>query len=141
MAMGQDTVEKLVSEELCPRYQRAIEILGKRWTGLIIRVLLPGPRRFGEVIHAVPGLSDRLLSDRLRELEGCGIVERCVYPETPVRIEYCLTDKGRELEDVVGAIQKWADCWETEAASNGQPATTNGRLATSNQEPPSRTSD
>src|SRR3990172_1747031 len=105
-------VETLLSEEMCPRYQRAIEILGKRWTGLIIRVLLPRPRRFGEITDAVPGLSDRLLSERLKELEACGILERRVYPETPVRIEYVLTSKGLELEQVVETIQHWANCWD-----------------------------
>ena len=107
---------ELLGDEMCPRYQRAVEILGKRWTALIIRVLLPRPRRFSEMTFAIDGLSDRLLSERLKELEGCGIVERRVYPETPVRIEYALTDKGRELDEVVGAIQKWADCWEPAVA-------------------------
>ncbi len=102
----------LLAEEMCPRYQRAVEILGKRWTALIIRVLLPRPRRFSEMTVAIDGLSDRLLSERLKELEGCGIVQRRVYPETPVRIEYALTDKGLEMQQVVDAIQHWADCWE-----------------------------
>lgn len=105
-------MEQPLSEEMCPRYQRAVQILGKRWTALIIRVLLPRPRRFGEITDIITGLSDRLLSERLKELEACGIVERRVYPETPVRIEYALTEKGRELQDVVEAIQRWADCWE-----------------------------
>ena len=106
-------VEQLVGEEMCPRYQRAVEILGKRWTGLIIRVLLPGPRRFSEITGTIDGLSDRLLSQRLKELESCGIVARRVYPDIPVRIEYKLTRKGRELQEMVVAIQRWADCWET----------------------------
>ena len=105
------TVMAGLSDEMCPRYQRAVEVLGKRWTALIIRVLLPRPRRFSEMTVAIQGLSDRLLSERLKELEACGILERRVYPETPVRIEYALTSKGRELEQVVEAIQKWADCW------------------------------
>lgn len=112
-------MQDFAGDELCPRYQRAIEILGKRWTGLIIRVLLPSPRRFSEMTGIITGLSDRLLSERLKELEACGIVERRVYPETPVRIEYVLTDKGRELDQVVVAIQRWADCWE---ASEEAPA-------------------
>jgi len=97
---------------MCPRYQRAVEILGKRWTGLIIRTLLSRPRRFGEITGVVAGLSDRLLSERLKELESCGIVERHVHAETPVRIEYVLTSKGLELEQVVEAIQHWANCWD-----------------------------
>ena len=97
---------------MCPRYQRAVEILGKRWTGLIIRTLLVQPRRFGEITEVVHGLSDRLLSERLKELESCDIVERRVFPDTPVRIEYALTSKGLELEQVVEAIQHWANCWD-----------------------------
>ena len=111
----------LTADEMCPRYQRAVEILGKRWTGLIIRVLIPRPRRFGEMTEAVSGLSDRLLSERLKELEACGIVERRVFPETPVRIEYALTGKGSELERVVEAIQHWADCWDTTTQLSEQP--------------------
>jgi len=114
----------LFGDEMCPRYQAAVEILGKRWTGLIIRTLLPRPRRFSEMASVIAGLSDRLLSERLKELEGCGIVERRVFPETPVRIEYTLTDKGQELEQVVVAIQRWADCWEpsSESAVSRQPS-------------------
>lgn len=98
-------------DDMCPRYQRAVEILGKRWTALIIRTLLTRPRRFSDITTIVSGLSDRLLSERLKELEGCSIVERRVFADTPVRIEYVLTAKGRELEQVVEAIQRWADCW------------------------------
>ncbi len=76
-----------------------------------MRALLTGSNRFGEVLARVPGLSDRLLSERLRELEHAGIVLRTVYPEVPVRIEYDLTDKGRELEAIVAAISDWADKW------------------------------
>ena len=100
----------LLDDEMCPRYERAVQILGKRWTPLIIRTLLPRPRRFGDMTTII-GVSDRLLSERLKELEACGILERRVYPETPVRIEYALTTRGLELDQVVEAIQKWADCW------------------------------
>ena len=105
----------ILGDEMCPRYQRAMEILGKRWTALIVKVLLTRPRRFGEITDTIPGLSDRLLSERLKELETCEIVERRVFSETPVRIEYVLTMKGNELQEVVEAIQKWADCWDTHA--------------------------
>lgn len=107
-------MDGLLGEEMCPRYQAAVEVLGKRWTGLIIRVLLARPRRFTEMTNIIDGLSDRLLSERLKELESLGIVDRHVHPETPVRIEYDLSDKGHELEQVVEAIQRWADCWEPE---------------------------
>lgn len=98
-------------EQMCPRYEQAVQILSKRWTTLIVRTLLPHPRRFSEMTTVISGLSDRLLSERLKELESCGIVERRVFAETPVRIEYALTAKGRELDQVVEAIQRWADCW------------------------------
>src|SRR6266545_6364502 len=96
---------------LCPRYERAIAVLGKRWTGLIIRALLDGTCRFNGISSFVPGLSDRLLSERLKELEAEGIVQRRVYPETPVRIEYRLTPKGEDLRPVFDACQHWADAW------------------------------
>ncbi len=89
-----------------------MELLGKRWTGLIIRALMDGPRRFTEITGYVEGLSDRLLSQRLQELEQAGIVERRVYSQRPVLVEYDLTEKGRALRQVVEAIQSWADHWE-----------------------------
>ena len=112
-----------LGEEMCPRYQRAVEILGKRWTALIVRTLLPRPRRFSDITSTISGLSDRLLSERLKELESCGIVIRQVYAETPVRIEYVLTGKGRELERVVEAIQHWANCWEPAEAAPSEATT------------------
>ena len=98
----------------CPMFQDAVELIGRRWTGAIVRALLSGSNRFGEVLSRVPGLSDRLLSERLRELESAGIVKRTVYPEVPVRIEYDLTEKGLELQSIVGAISDWADKWRDE---------------------------
>jgi DNA-binding HxlR family transcriptional regulator len=95
----------------CPAFQRTVELIGRRWTGAIIRSLLAGSCRFGEVLAAVPGLSDRLLAERLRELEAEGIVSRTVYPEHPVRITYRLTEKGRELERIVAAIDSWTARW------------------------------
>lgn len=95
----------------CPLYQDAVELIGRRWTGAIVRTLLTGSTRFGEILASVPGLSDRLLSERLRELEAAGVVTRTVFPEVPVRIEYELTAKGHELEAIVGAIGDWADRW------------------------------
>ncbi|MBA2286086.1 MAG: winged helix-turn-helix transcriptional regulator [Ktedonobacteraceae bacterium] len=96
---------------MCPRYEQAIHLLGKRWTGLLLDALMGGPRRFCELTAAVEGLSDRVLSDRLRELEVEGIVERQVYPHIPVRVEYQLTEKGRALKPVVDAIHHWAEQW------------------------------
>ncbi len=81
----------------CPFYHEAIELVGRRWTGAILRVLMDGPMRFSEVGQAVPELSDRLLSARMKELEARGIVERTVHPGPPVRVEYALSEMGREL--------------------------------------------
>jgi DNA-binding HxlR family transcriptional regulator len=95
----------------CSLTHRAIELVGKRWTGAILIVLLDGPLRFSEVKQLVPELSDRLLSERLKELEAEGIVERSVIDDMPVRVEYSLTDKGRALEPAVRALKSWAHAW------------------------------
>jgi DNA-binding HxlR family transcriptional regulator len=113
----------------CPRYHQAIEIIGRRWTGVIIRALLCGDTRFSQIRTTIPGLSDRLLSERLKELESEGIVERRVLAETPVRIEYHLTAKGEALADVVQAASAWAEQWlpaEGEAAPAAAEAAAGG---------------
>ncbi len=99
------------AEGFCPRYHHAVELIGRRWTGAIIRAMLGGVSRFSDLTATVPGLSDRMLSERLKELEGEGIVERKVYPDTPVRIEYHVTEKGRALANVVDSIAEWAEAW------------------------------
>lgn len=96
---------------MCPKYEHAIELLGKRWTGLIIRVLLDGPKRFKEIKAQIPEMSDRILTERMKELEQINVVTRTVYPEKPVRIEYSLTDKGLALEPVIESIQSWGEKW------------------------------
>jgi len=103
--------EDVRSRAFCSRFHHAVELIGRRWTGVIVRVLLQGPRRFSEVAAAVPGLSERLLSQRLRELEAEGIVERRVLPGPPVGVEYRLTEAGHELEPVVAAVAEWAHRW------------------------------
>jgi DNA-binding HxlR family transcriptional regulator len=97
----------------CPHFHRAVELVGKRWTGAILYVLLhhDGPLRFSEIAHAVPDLSDRLLSERMKELERCGIVARKVAATSPVRVEYTLTDRGRDLEPALAQLKHWADRW------------------------------
>ncbi|HLZ64540.1 MAG TPA: helix-turn-helix domain-containing protein [Ktedonosporobacter sp.] len=107
------TLLSTTSSHMCPRYEHAISILGKRWTGLLLNALLLGPQRFCELTSQVEGLSDRVLSDRLRELEAEGVVKRVVYPQIPVRVEYQLTEKGRALKPVVDAIHIWAEQWVT----------------------------
>ena len=96
---------------LCPRFEAAFQILGKRWNGLIIRSLLSGSKRFSELQEIIPALSSRVLTERFKELEELGIVTRSVYPEMPVRIEYGLTQKGKDLEKAMDEIQKWAEKW------------------------------
>jgi len=96
----------------CPRLHEAVELVGRRWTGAILYVLLHGgPMRFSEIAHAVPDLSDRLLSERMKELEARGIVERRVASESPMRVEYELTEKGRELAPALRELKGWADRW------------------------------
>ena len=95
----------------CPRFLHAVELVGRRWTGSILRALLGGPARYHEIRSAIPDLSDRMLSERLRELEAEGIVTRAVIPESPVRVEYTLTEKGRSLETAILAIAAWAERW------------------------------
>lgn len=102
-------------EPMCPKFESAFELLGKRWTGLIIRALLSGPKRFRDISAMIPNMSDRMLAERFKELESAGLLVRHVYPETPVRIEYELTQKGRELEYTMDEVQKWADRWMKQA--------------------------
>lgn len=98
-------------DHMCPHYERAMEVLGKKWTGLLLRILMGGSRRFGDFRAQVPELSDRVLSERLKELEDEGLIRRLVHHTKPVLIEYELTAKGRALEAVVQSIQTWADQW------------------------------
>lgn len=114
-ALSQDA-DPLALSAFCPVYQRAIELVGQRWNGAIVRALLSGAVRFGEIEAAIPGLGSRMLSDRLKHLEATGIVRREVFPETPVRVEYRLTVKGRDLADVIEAVSAWASRW---AAAEG----------------------
>jgi DNA-binding HxlR family transcriptional regulator len=95
----------------CATYERAMAILERRWMGLVLRVLLNGPRRFNEVLAAVPGITDTLLTQRLRELEASRLVERRVLAGPPVRVEYELTEAGRDLDRVLREIARWAERW------------------------------
>lgn len=96
---------------MCPKFENAFELLGKKWTGLIIKTLLGGQKRFSDITEAIPNMSARMLAERFKELEQDGIVIRRVYPDIPVRIEYELTEKGIELQNVMDAIQIWAEKW------------------------------
>ena len=96
---------------VCPHFHDAIELIGKRWTGAIVFALTEGPLRFGELAKAVPGLSDRLLSSRLRELEREGLVVRRVEDGSPVRVSYALTEAGEELRPAMVELKSWAARW------------------------------
>jgi len=96
---------------LCPRFHRAVELIGRRWTGALLQTLMAGPRRYSDLRDAVPDISDRMLSERLKELEAEGIVLRRVSADTPVKVEYSLAEKGHALEEPLRAIGAWADEW------------------------------
>ncbi|HET9634939.1 MAG TPA: helix-turn-helix domain-containing protein [Gemmatimonadaceae bacterium] len=97
--------------QVCSRFHRAIELIGSRWTGAILRTLLQGRTRYALIKAAIPDITDRMLSERLRSLEAEDLVVRSVVPETPVRVEYELTKKGRELQDALNEIGNWAERW------------------------------
>ena len=118
MEAGSRTQDQGVTRDaagVCPHFHAAIELIGKRWTGAIVSSLTEGPLRFGELARAIPGLSDRLLSQRLRELENEGLVEREVEPGTPVKVTYSLTPKGAELRPAIYELKQWANRWQTDA--------------------------
>ena len=97
--------------ELCGRFHKASELIGRRWSGAIISVMLGGPQCFNELLAAVPGLSDRLLTERLREFESEGLVRRTVLPGPPVRVSYELTEAGKSLKPVIESLTRWAERW------------------------------
>jgi DNA-binding HxlR family transcriptional regulator len=103
------------AQAVCPHFHAAIELIGKRWTGAILSALTEGPLRFGELAKAIPGLSDRLLSRRLRELEESGVVQREVEAGTPTRVSYSLTEKGADLRPAMSELRAWARRWKTTA--------------------------
>jgi len=103
---------------VCAQFHRASELIGRRWTGAIIFVLLKARCRFAVLRDAIPDITDRMLSERLQELEQNGIVERTVIPDPPVRVEYSLTAKGRALASAVDAISDWAHKWTKPVAND-----------------------
>jgi len=113
----------------CPRFQYAIELVGRRWVGAILRVLVTNPARFNELLTAIPGLSDRLLTERLRELERERIVTRTVAPCRPIRVTYELTDCGRSLSEIICKIGDWSERWvelPPELPMPAHPSTSSG---------------
>jgi len=110
---------------LCPRFEKAVEILSKRWVSFIVFQLLSGPKRFSEIEASLPNISGRLLSERLKELEVDGIVNRAVYPETPVRIEYSLTTMGHALAPIFNEIVNWSSTWIDASSLNSDEQESN----------------
>ena len=108
-------------EAFCPYYHHAVELIGRRWTGAILRAMLVGVSRFSELAQTIPGMSQRMLSERLKELEAEGVVARTVTPSVPVRVEYHLTEKGQSLGSVIDAVARWAEQWAARPAE-GVPA-------------------
>ena len=102
---------KTQTPELCTRFHHASELIGRRWSGAILFLLLKQKCRFATLRDAIPDITDRMLSERLQELEDEGLVDRTVVPDTPVRVEYSLTKKGRGLADAINSISEWADKW------------------------------
>ncbi len=109
---------------ICPRYHKAVELIGRRWSGAIISAMLGGQVRYHQIRDCVPDISDRMLAERLRELEAEGVVVRHVFPTTPVKIEYALTPKGLALQATIRALSEWAETWiEVSPASNANATT------------------
>ena len=100
----------------CPSYHHAAELVGRRWNGVIIRALLLGATRFGEIAEQIPEMSDKMLANRLRELEEEGVIQRTVEPTVPVRVVYSLTEKGQSLHRAVRELAEWADYWMPEGS-------------------------
>src|ERR1700743_1613575 len=103
------TTEDAARSNCCPLYHEAVELVGRRWTGAILRVLMDGPLRFSQIAQAVPELSDRLLTEPMKELERRGSVDRTVIRGPPLRVEYALSKMGRELEPALVELQAWAN--------------------------------
>ena len=103
--------ERPHSTRMCAKFQSAVDLLGKRWTPLIVQLLLQRPHRYSELAAELEVVSEGMLSQRLKELERAGVAQRRVIDEQPVRVEYHLTEKGRALGRVVGGLERWADEW------------------------------
>lgn len=117
-------MKRRMSRKLCPNFQRAVDLLCKRWTALIIDALAQAPFRFNELLAQLEIVSDRMLSERLKELESAGIVERRVLPQTPIRVEYRLTARGQALEPTLSALRSWSHAHLGDENGHVQSATT-----------------
>lgn len=111
-----------LGQGFCSSYHHAVELIGRRWSGAILREMLLGSTRFVQIRQAIPQLTDKMLASRLRELESEGLVTRTVFDETPVRVEYQLTEKGRDLESAIAALSQWAERWVPAGVTASPPA-------------------
>jgi DNA-binding HxlR family transcriptional regulator len=107
MVVNQRPQPAIINEEACRGFQAAIELVGRRWTGAILLAMSPGATRFGQILRLVDGLSDRLLSQRLKELTAEGLVTRTIVPTTPAHSLYALSDRGQELMDALQPLATW----------------------------------
>jgi DNA-binding HxlR family transcriptional regulator len=96
---------------VCARFHAAIELIGAKWSGAVLQALFTGAYRFADIRAAIPGVSDVMLTRRLRELEDAGVVERWVLPSSPVHVEYHLTQMGSEAGPVLDAVIEWSHKW------------------------------
>lgn len=104
-------MKRTARNDFCPHFKKAVELVGKRWSGSILRALMDRPLRFSEISAHIPEMSDRSLSLRLKELEREALLTRSVHVSQPVSVSYRLTDKGRALESVISELERWAHDW------------------------------
>ncbi|MGM9925616.1 MAG: winged helix-turn-helix transcriptional regulator [Bacillus sp. (in: firmicutes)] len=104
----------------CHNFHSTIEFIGRRWMGMIIYTLMPGPKRYHEILANIPGISDRLLTERLNELVKAGLVNKKLIDSSVKKVEYELTPSGSALKEVILSIQKWIEICEAERIKNGQ---------------------
>ncbi len=120
MTQVDEHLDHFSATSMCPHYEAAMELLAKRWSGLILTTLLDAPARFSVIGAAVDGISDRMLSQRLAELEEIGMVERNVdATQRPVLVQYAATQMSRELSPVFSALQDWAEKWMPARTTEG----------------------
>lgn len=96
---------------LCPKFEEAFSVIAQKWNGLLILVLLDGEKRFSEIKELIPELSDKVLADKLKSLEKAQIIERHVSNDTPIKVKYLLTQKGRDFKPILDEVHKWALKW------------------------------
>jgi DNA-binding HxlR family transcriptional regulator len=102
----------------CPAFHAAIELIGRRWNGVILQELLDGPLRFSELRDRIPRITDVMLTQRLKELETAGLVDRSVSSDRPVQVSYALTGIGKRLGPVLDAVASWGADWAAEAVTD-----------------------